>query len=464
MLPVEYELGAGGVLCPEVVRCVQKLCYGNRMLEPSGLGPPAGSPFSPHFGGTPNTLVGRDDLLTTLGSGLATGPNDKWYTSIVMGVRGSGKTTILNEIEDRAAADGWVVLSLDAGTPLLLDRITQAIAHAGRSYESLEAVADTTGRSVGKSLGIRLGPLEGKLEVSDFFESPQTGLREHLVVLAHQAMKYGASVLLTVDELHAIERGEGRRLANDIQHVTRRANLPVAFVGAGLLEMRRTLMRDRKMTFFHRCEDYELPPLDDVDARLGLASPIEDAGGSIATDALHFAASAVNGSPYRLQVIGDTAWRLAGAPAKPITLHTVESAVTTANRTVEKNISIPAWHDLTGREKSVLMSLTGRNGRSNVARVAQDTGISNRQASGLLTNLRDSGYVAALGDAEYAMTSLVSPRVALDLGSFEIDTVETEHQTGNRTYPKRPRCRKWMPRARAYCVMGEGHAGRCRSV
>ena len=110
------------------------------------------------------------------------------------------------------------------------------------------------------------------------------------------------------------------------------------------------------------------------------------------------------------------------------------------------------------------MSLTGRNGRSNVARVAQDTGISNRQASGLLTNLRDSGYVAALGDAEYAMTSLVSPRVALDLGSFEIDTVETEHQTGNRTYPKRPRCRKWMPRARAYCVMGEGHAGRCRSV
>ncbi|MCQ3807615.1 MAG: ATP-binding protein [Acidimicrobiaceae bacterium] len=433
------------------------------MGEPSGLGTPAGTPFSPHFGGTPNTLVGRDDLLTTLGSGLATGPNDKWYTTIVMGVRGSGKTTILNEIEDRAAADGWVVLSLDAGTPLLLDRIIQAIAQAGRSYESLEAVADTTGRSVGKSLGIRLGPLQGKLEASDFFQSPQTGLREHLVVLAHQAMKYGASVLLTVDEMHAIDRGEGRRLANDIQHVTRRANLPVAFVGAGLLELRHTLMRDRKMTFFHRCEDYELPPLNEIDAINGLASPIEDAGGSITADALRLAASAVDGSPYRLQVIGDAAWRLSDAPAKPITSHTVDLAVTAAQHTVEKNISIPAWHDLTEREKSVLKSLAGHNGMSNVARVAQDTGISNKRASGLLAHLRDSGYVASLGDAKYRMTGLVSPRVALEPEPLEVDSADTEHQTGDRLRRNRPRCRQWMPRARAYCVLTEGHAGRCRS-
>ena len=433
------------------------------MREPSGLGPPASTPFSPHFGGTPNTLVGRDELLTTLGSGLATGPNDKWYTTIVMGVQGSGKTTILNEIEDRAAADGWVVLSLDAGTPLLLDRIAQAIAHAGRSYESLELGTGPDRRTVGKSLGIRLGPLEGKLEATDFFESPKLGLREHLVVLAHQAMKYGSSVLLTVDEMHAVDRGEGRRLANDIQHVTRRANLPVAFVGAGLLEMRHTLMRDRKMTFFHRCEDYELPPLNDVDAMKGIASPIEGAGGSITADALHLAASAVNGSPYRLQVIGDAAWRLSDAPEKPIDAATVELAVAAAEKTVEKNIGMPAWHDLTEREKSVLASLAGQDGVSDVARVAQDTGISSRQASGLLIHLRDSGYVASLGDATYALSGLVSARVALEprqLGDAAADAAGQAAGRGRRTSP---RCRKWMPRARAYCALGVDHAGRCRS-
>ena len=437
--------------------------YDERMSKLLGLGPPASTPFSPHFGGTPNTLVGRDDLLGTLGSGLATGPNDKWYTTIIMGVRGSGKTTILNEIEDRAAADGWVVLSLDAGTPGLLDRIAQAMAQANRSYESLELEGDARGRSVGKSLGVRLGPLEGKMEATDFFESPTMGLREHLVFLAHQAMKQGTSVLLTVDEMHGIDRVEARRLSNDIQHITRRAGLPLAFVGAGLLEMKHTLMRDRKTTFFHRCEDYELPPLDVVDAMKGIAAPIEDAGGSISPDALNLAATAVKGSPYRLQVIGDAAWRLSDAPETSIDTRIVEMAVTAADEVVEKNIGIPAWHDLSEREKSVVVSLASQSGASDAIKVARDVGISSRQASGLLIHLRDGGYVTSLGNGNYELSGLVPAKVALGAhSSGEGSSAEPIHRPAA-SGRAAARCRKWMPRARAYCSLRAGHAGRCRS-
>ena len=76
-----------------------------------------------------------------------------------MGVRGSGKTVLLSEIEDRAAADGWVVLSLDAGTSGLLDRIVQMIRNADQTYEALGIADLGTSRSVEKSVGIRLGPI-----------------------------------------------------------------------------------------------------------------------------------------------------------------------------------------------------------------------------------------------------------------------------------------------------------------
>lgn len=64
------------------------------------------NPFSPDFGQVPDALVGRDNLLADLYEGLDAGPGDSRYTSIVLGVRGSGKTVVLTEAERHAAACG----------------------------------------------------------------------------------------------------------------------------------------------------------------------------------------------------------------------------------------------------------------------------------------------------------------------------------------------------------------------
>ena len=100
-------------------------------------GTPSNNPFSPTFGHPPSHLVGRDKLLEHLGSGLQTGPQDPRWKSILLGVRGSGKTVIVNEIANQAAASGWIVLSLDASTPGLLTRIAKAVYTAPRDYDSL---------------------------------------------------------------------------------------------------------------------------------------------------------------------------------------------------------------------------------------------------------------------------------------------------------------------------------------
>ena len=85
-------------LCGQVVRHADKLCAKmTNMLTDHSM---PENPFSPGFGESPFSLVGRDHVLNDLWSGLLNGPRDPRFTSMVMGVRGSGKTVMLNEIED----------------------------------------------------------------------------------------------------------------------------------------------------------------------------------------------------------------------------------------------------------------------------------------------------------------------------------------------------------------------------
>lgn len=422
------------------------------------LGTPDTSPFSPHFGRTPWSLVGRDDLLSDLGNGLATGPGDARYTSVLMGVRGSGKTVLLNEIEDRAAADGWVVLSLDAGTPGLLDRIASAICYADEAYEALGAAGVGRTQSVEKSVGVRLGLVEGKVATTEYRDRMgNMGLREHLSYLAQAASECGTSVLLTVDELHGIDRVEGRRLSNDLQHITKRAGMPLAFLGAGLLEMKTTLLRDRKMTFFHRCEHFEMPPLETSDAVVGLARPISEAGGEIAGEALKLASEAVGSSPYKLQVIGDLAWKIAGAPESPIDIRTVGTAIDAAGEVVRKKVSVPAWHDLSSGERSVLSAVAARGGAATPAEVVSETHISSGYANETLGRLRDAGYLDQPRSGAYRLTELVPAEVvASETGLQDVSNARHPSQAVRK-------CREWMPRAKTHCALNTGHSGGHRS-
>ncbi len=116
---------------------------------------------------------------------------------------------------------------MDASTPGLLERIVSTIAGAGARYESLDLPDSTTQRSVQRSVGIRLGVSEGNLTTTESYHprSP-TGLGEQLTLLVEAAQRHERRVLLTVDELHGVDRREARRLSSDLQHITKRAGLP----------------------------------------------------------------------------------------------------------------------------------------------------------------------------------------------------------------------------------------------
>ena len=435
----------------------------------SALGQANPNPFSPGFGQLPSTLVGRDGLLADIGSGLVTGPKDTRYTSILMGVRGSGKTVALTEIEDRAASDGWVVMSLDASNRGLLERIQDEINALPDRYPELDLSKLGGSRIVERTRTVDLKAFKGGTSET---ESPLSGnamgLRGQMTYLAEQVRKHDTSVLLTVDELHAVDKEEARRLSNDLQHITRRSELPLAFMGAGLSEMKYTMMQDRKMTFFRRCEAYDMPPLSEADVTKGLLHPIRDFGGDITEQALHQAVESIGASPYKLQLVGHTAWTVAHAPEKTIDASVVSEAIRLAQKKFDERVSEPAFYDLSDFEQRYLKGLADLGGEGRIADIARKSGQNADTAKGINRRLAMSGYVDYTGNMA-SLTELVPERIILrELGGHQDDlhtspTIHVDPISPDASPRPAAHCRRWMPRKKAYCVLARGHSGGCRS-
>lgn len=99
-------------------------------------------------------------------------------------------------------------------------------------------------------------------------------MRSALTSLTERLAGSGQGLLLTVDELQAVELTEATDLAVAVQHITRREMRPMAFVAAALPEIDETLLADRGMTFFQRCARARLYPLEPDDTRAALQVPI----------------------------------------------------------------------------------------------------------------------------------------------------------------------------------------------
>ena len=437
----------------------------------------SGNPFLPGFGTVPTSLVGRDDVLSDLYEGMAVGPTDERFTSVILGVRGSGKTALLTEIEDQAAGNGWVVLSVDGVADGLLGRVSEMIGQAVRGHQTpgLEELAGP--RSKERRRGIKVGPYQaGWVEAELFDPAVDMGLRERLTVMARAAQRAGSAVLLTLDELHSANKEEARRLASDIQHITKRGRLPLAFVGAGLLEMKYTLMEGEKNTFFKRCHSCDMPPLTYPDALQGIRFPIEEMGGTITGTALRSAASAVEGSPYRMQLIGHAAWKTANAPMNEVDDFAVELAIEFAEDVMLRNISEPAFYDLSNDEQEYLVSLVSLGDRGTTRAIADKTETDERETRRIARRLELAGYIVRDQRGPAALTNLVPRDVIVKEGGLDIGEhgpTAADALGGDAGLPRlaergsrpaaSPKCRRWMPRAKAYCVLLRDHSGRCRS-
>jgi len=133
-------------------------------------------PFRPSFGVSPPLLVERQELIEDLGDALDAGPGGLARATLYTGQRGTGKTVLLNAVEDEAKSRGWVVIS-ETATPGFVKRITDEQLPALLAHHDPRAVRrHLTGVTIGKA-GVSWTPQDIHRAVP--------GLRNQLFLLAN---------------------------------------------------------------------------------------------------------------------------------------------------------------------------------------------------------------------------------------------------------------------------------------
>ena len=398
-----------------------------------------------------------------MGRSLSVGPQDQGFTRLLLGQRGSGKTTILAEIREAAAWSGMLVLDVDAATDGMLERISSGIADARERHESAApATARPTRRHRWLS-GVTLGPVSVRWEEMPQ-PRPRWSLGYHLETLSSWAAEQGSAVLLTVDEMHAGDRDELRRLASDIQSIAKVKGLPLAFVGAGLPEMAHTVLEDKKMTFLHRCFRDRMPSITYDDSWQCLRLTVEDSGGTVHEDALRLMASAAaDGLPYQLQSIGHHAWELSGAPDRPVDQRAAAMAVDLANEDMTEKVVIPMWHDLGETDQSYLRALAECGGEATPGEIAQQSlEVSSRSLARSERRLTAAGHMFRTEQGTVKLTGPLTAEAVQAIAATESEyDIDSTSQLSTRA--TLDRCNAPMPRAKAKCILPRGHKGGHRS-
>jgi len=343
---------------------------------------PATNPFAPGAGTRPPELAGRDALLESVAITLARVRAGRSAKSVLMiGLRGVGKTVLLDRMRDDAEAAGIQTLRIEAPearslpallapelrTALLrLSRQDRAKALATRALQGLAGFA--------RALKVKYQDIEVGMD----FE-PEPGLADNgdldhdllaLLEAAGAAAKAGDTALaIFIDELQYVDEDELASLITAL-HRTAQRQLPIVLVGAGLPQLRGRMGRAK--SYAERLFDFpEVGPLSSDAAALALEKPILGEGAEITPDAIAAIIATTQGYAYFLQEWGKHAWD--AADASPITGEDVAAASLTAVSALDTGFFGVRFDRLTPAEKRYLRAMAelgpGPHRSGDVARV-----------------------------------------------------------------------------------------------
>jgi hypothetical protein len=312
--------------------------------------PPADNPFTPTFGITPPLLVGREPELAAVRRALTRGPGDPARAVFLTGPRGTGKTVLLNALEDVAAEVGWAVLT-ETVQPGLADALTHTLLPqllAAADGGSADAVVTGLNATV---LGVGAGVTR---QVRERHPVEPT-LRQQLEALARRLADRGGGLFVSLDEVHRRDAAELRPLFHAVQHCFRQG-LPVAFAAAGLPSAVSGLLSDDVLTYLRRAERFTLGPLPETLVRAAIRQPIVQAGRAVADEALDLAVDAVKGYAFLIQVVGFELWE-ADPTAPAIGLAAARVALPRVSRTAARLVYEPALQDISAHDRRFLRAM-----------------------------------------------------------------------------------------------------------
>lgn len=327
---------------------------------------PVRNPYAPGAGTPPPELAGRDELRETIRIALERVRAGRPSKSILMvGLRGVGKTVLLDRMRDDAEASGIHTIRVEAPESrslpaILAPQLRQALLRLSRVNVAKEFAQRALRGLAGFAKALKVKYQD--IEVGFDFE-PEPGLADNgdlehdlqalLEVAGVAAKEAGTALVMFVDELQYVAEGELAALITAL-HRTAQRSLPVVLVGAGLPQLPGRMGRAK--SYAERLFDFpQIGPLPAAAARIAIAKPALDEGVVVSEEALQRIVQETRGYPYFLQEWGKHAWD--AATASPITLHDVELASTTAVAALDESFFRVRFDRLTPLEKKYLRAM-----------------------------------------------------------------------------------------------------------
>lgn len=280
------------------------------------------NPYSPGAGSRPPALVGRDRELDQFRTAIARLEIRRPAKSLLLtGLRGVGKTVLLNEFGRIAREMHWQYDPLEASESLdFPTAISNLVRKATLRISASKRAAERAKRTLGvlRSFQIRWKlpgdvtlesePLAGLGDSGDL----ESDVADLLIELGTLAKEHDTGVVFTIDEMQYLKREHLAVLVSALHRVTQE-ELPVLVAGAGLPSLL-GLIGEAK-SYAERLFTY--PHIDSLSAdecAEALQVPAQDEGVTWESGALEKVYEVSGGYPYFLQEFGKQTWDFASGP------------------------------------------------------------------------------------------------------------------------------------------------------
>jgi hypothetical protein len=327
---------------------------------------PRTNPYAPGAGAPPPELAGRDAIIENasialhrIRAGLVA------RSMLLIGLRGVGKTVLLNRIRNEAEAEGCATMLLEApekrSLPALLapglraallkldrlaaggDRVKRALRALGGFVQAMKL------RYQDIEFGIDLGSEQGVADSGDL----DADLAALLQAVGEAARDRDTLLAMFVDELQYVAEPQLAALISAL-HRCAQLQLPVTLIGAGLPQLPGQ-MGEAKSYAERLFEFVEVGPLPDAAARQAIIAPAARVGVAFAPEALDEILRQTRGYPYFLQEWGKHSWDC--AQASPITLADVQEATERAVAELDMSFFRVRFDRLAPSEKRYLRAM-----------------------------------------------------------------------------------------------------------
>jgi hypothetical protein len=327
---------------------------------------PIKNPFSPGAGSPPPELAGRGPVLEQarilLGRTLAGKPEK---SLMLTGLRGVGKTVLLNEVRRMALEAGYRTVLIEAHEdkalgPLIaaplktvffeLHRIAQAGDRVKRGLRVLRSFLGGLKVKVGElEIGLDIEPETGAADSGDI----EIDLPNVLEALGEAAKEKKSAVAILIDEIQYLNQKELGAIIMAMHRIQQR-QLPVILLGAGLPVL--PGLAGESKSYAERLFSFpDVGPLSEADANKAVSEPALVEGVKLSEAALAETYLLTKGYPYFIQEWGYQIWNMAAT--SPIELDVVQSATESVIRRLDQNFFRVRFDRLTPGEKNFLRAM-----------------------------------------------------------------------------------------------------------